>query len=428
MNKIWKTIISVMLLIVACFCFTACNDGESGGNNDEFVFKSYGDDGYYTLVKYQGDDIALTIPASHEGKKVGRIKANAFSGNKSIQTLVIPNCVEEIDQSAFGGMSALKELTVPFIGQFANAETSLNDNNVTGEKKAVDMARTFGYMFATNEYDGSIKLTQTYNDATETDDQGQTKATGVFDFYMPALLKKVNIAPANAGYGVPAYAFFGNSALQEITFNANVKIVGDYAMYNCQALNTLKVSQGIEKIGDYAFYGCRALGDMVNGKGLSFSETSILKEIGGYAFAGIKVTNLQLPSAVESIGKYAFASIISGGDIAMNGRSELRTVVLPASIKTISEGAFYMCDKLVSVSLNASATDVAIGAMAFANCESLVSFDSASVNTIDLSKVSSLGSMAFGKLNSDITFTVVTTLSQSQLESGYCFFNTKFTI
>ena len=290
------------------------------------------------------------------------------------------------------------------------------------------MARTFGYMFATNEYDGSIKLTQTYNDATETDDQGQTKATGVFDFYMPALLKKVNIAPANAGYGVPAYAFFGNSALQEITFNANVKIVGDYAMYNCQALNTLKVSQGIEKIGDYAFYGCRALGDMVNGKGLSFSETSILKEIGGYAFAGIKVTNLQLPSAVESIGKYAFASIISGGDIAMNGRSELRTVVLPASIKTISEGAFYMCDKLVSVSLNASATDVAIGAMAFANCESLVSFDSASVNTIDLSKVSSLGSMAFGKLNSDITFTVVTTLSQSQLESGYCFFNTKFTI
>lgn len=429
MNRIWKTIISVMLLIVACLCFTACNDGENGNNAEKFVFKSYGEDGYYTLVKYNGDDLALTVPSEYEGKKVGRIKANAFSGNKTVQTLVIPTSVEEIDASAFGGMSALKEVTLPFIGQFANAETSLNDNNVSGEKKAVDNARTFGFMFSTVEYEGSIKLTQTYNDATKTDDQGQTVATGIFDFYMPAHLKTVNIVPATLGYGVPAYAFYGNTAISKVTFDAKVKVIGDCAFSNCQTLNTVAIASGIEKIGNSAFRGCRALGDYANGVGLSFDANSALKVIGDKAFSGIKVTNLTLPATVETIGKYAFASILSGNEIATYGASELRNITLSASLKTIGEGAFYRCEKLLTVTLDGACSNLSIGAMAFEYCVRLVSFDTATENAINLNKVTSVGAMAFANLNEDTTFAVTSSnLNQTALEEVYCFYNTQYTI
>lgn len=397
MNKIWKILISLMLVVVSCLCFVAC-DGDDGNDvPDGYVFKTYGDDGYYTLVSYKGTDATLTVPAEYEGKKVGRIKANAFSGNSTIETLIIPDSVEVIDKSAFGGMIALKELTVPFVGQYADSETSINDNNVTGENKAVDEARTFGYVFSSVQYDGSLKLTQTYNDATETDDDGNETATGVFDFYMPAKLKTVNIIPAE-GYGIPAYAFYGNQALYKVTLGEKVNAIGDYAFYSCQVLNTFTVTAGVKKIGDYALYGCRALGNENNGKGFAFATNCALEDIGDYAFCGIKTTSLVLPGSVKNIGKYAFASITSANEILDNGETQLKTITLSENLKSIGEGAFFKCVKLETVTIPAAANGITVGSYAFEYCERLVSFDSSSERVIDLSKTNTVGTMAFAFL------------------------------
>lgn len=427
MNKFWKTLITCILLVVACLCFTACENGGSENGANGYVFKTYGDDGYYTLVSYKGEDKTLNVPAEYEGKKVGRIKANAFSGNKTIENLVIPTTVEVIDQSAFGGMSALKELTVPFVGQYALAEAKLGDNNVSGELKAVDMARTFGFMFSTTSYDGGMSLTQTYNDATETDSEGNTTATGVFTFYMPALLKTVNIVPAEDNYVVPAYAFYGNVALHKITLSDKVMVIGEKAFANCLTLNTLTIPNSVKTIESHAIYGCRALSNEVNGVGFKFADESTLTTIGDFAFAGSKLVSIEIPASVTKIGKYAFSSITSGNEVTESGATQLKQVAIKGATVEIDEGAFYMCEKLERVEFSNASASVKLGAYAFAYCKNLNVFDSASPNVINLAKVSEISTMAFANIK-DLSFNVmVGSFTSSALESLNVFFKTEVT-
>ena len=81
-----------------------------------------------------------------------------------------------------------------------------------------------------------------------------------------------------------------------------------------------------------------------------------LTSIGDGAFYGCKsLVKLNLPSELRSIGRYAFY-----------GCSNLKTLTIGTSLTSIGEGAFYNCRNLDPLALPSTLT--AIGAKAFKNC------------------------------------------------------------
>ena len=123
---------------------------------------------------------------------------------------------------------------------------------------------------------------------------------------------------------------------------------------NCVRLEKIVIAGGVTEIGDYAFFRCGSLTEAV------FPDT--LKKIGDYAF---KHSNLSyfnengLPKGVEYIGKEAFSS------------DSLTVLLLPASLVTVSDRAFYECGGLVEVTVPGNVKT--LGESAFAGCRSLVS-------------------------------------------------------
>ena len=111
-----------------------------------------------------------------------------------------------------------------------------------------------------------------------------------------------------------------------------------------------------------------------------------VKEIYQEAFKNLNITSVVIPDSVTSIGNSAFYSCDS-----------LTSVTIPDSVTSIGERAFYECRSLMSVTIGDSVTS--IGKYAFYNCTSLTSL-------IIPNSVKSIGKRAFWFCNSltSVTF------------------------
>ena len=163
-------------------------------------------------------------------------------------------------------------------------------------------------------------------------------------------------------------AAFGDATIQSntydaekkcwiITFDKDVKEIGDYAFYgyltDCNKLTSVTIPDSVTTIGFRAFQDCESL--------TSVTIPDSVTTIGDGAFyACYSLTSVTIGDSVTTIGTFAFRDCNS-----------LTSVTIPNSVTTIGEGAFYHCDSLTSVTIGDSVTT--IGYAAFANCTSLTS-------------------------------------------------------
>ncbi len=134
-------------------------------------------------------------------------------------------------------------------------------------------------------------------------------ATGLESITFEAGSGTLEIADSTSStYG----AFGNNDSLVSVTFGSSVVSIGNYAFYDCDALATVNFpDSGLEAIGESAFAYCALL------------------------------TNVDFASAdFESIGEYAFRA------------TGLTEVVLPESIRSLSDNIFAECESLVRVVLH----------------------------------------------------------------------------
>ena len=133
--------------------------------------------------------------------------------------------------------------------------------------------------------------------------------------------------------------------------NLPVKGIGEEAFYGCSALTDISIPDSIESIGTYAFSGCEKLKTII----LPIK----LKTIGIAAF--------YYCSALESIT--IPENITSIENITFNGCKSLVSIDLPNSVKTIGNSAFAGCEALVEINIPNELRS--IGDSAFQNCKSL---------------------------------------------------------
>ncbi len=224
--------------------------------------------------------------------------------------------------------------------------------------------------------------------------------------------------------GVTDYAKTCSSLVIPEQINGiDVSGIGYRAFSNCSKLNSVTIPDSVTSIENSAFSGCAGLtsiyyaGDIASWCGISglrnIMSSSMTLYIGGKRVEG----ELIIPNSVKSISDSAFSyckgltsviiadSVTSIGTWAFSYCTGLTSVTIGNSVMRIGDWAFSYCKGLVSVTFGNSITR--IGDLAFWKCTSLI-------RVIIPDSVTNIGNSAF----SDCTGLTSATIGNSVTKIG----------
>ncbi|MBQ8352428.1 MAG: leucine-rich repeat protein [Clostridia bacterium] len=289
-----------------------------------FTLTEYNGVGYNEVIKDEnGNDIkALVLPTDMNIMYIGE---DAFKDDTSVEYVVIPETVVQIQQNAFEGCKNLKKvyfvsaqkneiatskLTLIHDQAFLNC-TLLERLDLSNVKKITVARQTFMNCTSLKTVAKMTAIGTMHSEAflgctalEEVDLTGMHMA-GSAVFYGCTSLKTVHTAKFT---DIGERMFMGCSALQSIEINT--PNVGEYAFSNCRNLTSVTFASPEGEalkfmIGDGAFNGCRSLSSV------SFGGETV-RSIGDGAFANTALTSFTIPAGLESLG----GAVLEGSGVA----------------------------------------------------------------------------------------------------------------
>ena len=324
------------------------------------------------------------------GENVTGIGSSSFSGCSSLTSVTIPNSVTSIGNSAFSGCDGLMSVTIPSsvtsIGSYAfsgcdglmfvtigNGVTSIGNYAFSG---CTSLTEINWNAVAVNNFSSSSNV---FNNAG-------TSGDGITVTFGDSVIR------------IPAYLFYVENSsycpkVTNVIIGENVTSIRSYAFSDCTSLMSITIGSGVTSIIGYAFYHCNSLDsvyirDLAAWCGISFAgeNSNPLYYANNLYLNGELVTDLVLPDSVTSIGDYAFYNY-----------DNLMSVNIPSNVKSIGDRAFMSCSSLTSVTIGSGV--MSIGTSAFNSCNGLTSI------TVPDS-VTSIGRGAFGNCGSLTSITI----------------------
>ncbi|MGM9832747.1 MAG: leucine-rich repeat domain-containing protein [Candidatus Limisoma sp.] len=352
------------------------------------IYYNINPDGETVSVTYKGFDIDsysgdVVIPSKvpYNGKTytVTEIGEQAFERN-SLNSVIIPNSVTKICERAFCDCNDLTLVIIPesvtMIGNFAFCDCrDLPSITIPNSVNVINVG-TFSGCF-------KLKHVTLGNSVTEIMYNAFHVCPALTDIVIPDSVIKIGLQ-----------AFINCESLTSIVIPDSVTEIDDYAFYACSGLNTVTIGKSVNSIGTEVFKECNNL------KLLNWNATSY-PDFPNAAFAGCPISsviigddvttvpndffkdntslkNITIGEQVESFGTNAFAgctgiksitwkpinysgvlpfttgitptnfsfgnSVETIPDYLCYGYSDISSIALPPSVKTIGDMAFYGCN------------------------------------------------------------------------------------
>ena len=354
--------------------------------------------------------------------EVTSIGDEAFDSNyypyncKPLQSIIIPNSVTNIGESAFRKCTNLSYIKIPesitsiasnafylcnslpvenncrYVGSFlvGVADNTLSDYTI---KEGTRCIGAYAFVNCSNMTSVTIPIS--------------VIDIGKYAFSECAKLGSVTLPEYLTGMG--DLVFIGCSQLQSITIPGSVKSTGERLFLNCTSLNSVTIKDGacigqssftsyegaftiegsLSGVGENAFKLCTGLTSVSVKSGsignLAFANCSNLSavtlmdgvtHIGKYAFDSCPISQITIPGSVKSMGVSIFSNCtglntVTIGDGAYIGENVFEkyagTIVFEGGLSGAGKNAFAECKFLTAASIASGS----IGSYAFDNCTNL---------------------------------------------------------
>ena len=282
----------------------------------------------YEAFRDCGRLTSVTIPNS-----VTSIGGGAFWSCSSLTSVTIPNSVTFISAMAFAYCSGLTSVTIP--------------ESVTGIGIGAFEANRLTSIVVES---GNTRYDSRNNCNAIIETASNTLIAGCMNTIIPNNVTSI---------GDNAFAYC--SGLTSITIPNSVTSIGSNAFSGCSGLTSITIPNSVTRIGDYAFSGCSGLTSIIVEEGNTVYDSrgncnAIIETGSNTLIRGCM--NTIIPNSVTSIGNYAFFYCIY-----------LTSVSIPNSVTSIGGYAFLVCRGLTSVTIPNSVTS--IGDEAFFACSDL---------------------------------------------------------
>ena len=268
-------------------------------------------------------------------------------------------------------------------------------DETSGQLKVLDISET-RVVIGGERYVDTDHLPGWYGSFRYTVDKNDVLPQWIF-----AGCKFTSVSIPNSVTSIGSYAFSYCGGLTSISIPNSVTSIGSSAFSNCRGLTSISIPNSVTSIGNGAFESCSGLTSIKVESGNTVYDSrnncnAIIKKSNNELIAGCK--NTVIPNSVTSIGNYAFYycrgltsisipnSVTSIGNSAFSSCSGLTSISIPNSVTSIDNSAFSRCSGLTSISIPNSVTS--IGSQAFSYCSGLTSISIPN-------SVTSIGSSAF---------------------------------
>ena len=383
------------------------------------VYDISADGSFAEVIDYNGTATKVKIAKEYQGLPVKSVYDYAFSG-KAITSVIIPDSVTNIGNSAFKDCSSLSSVTIPSgvtnignsafencsinsitlpdtltnigdsafcgcrfssviipdsttrIGSFAFAYTNITSIHIGSGVTNIGYGAFYwcnGLKIASiSDLDAWCRIVFEYDQYDNMPEHNNTMSPTYYTnaLYLNGEIVTDIVIPGDVTKIYPAM-FINYTALQSITIPSGVTEIGFRAFYGCTSITSVVIPDGVKDLSYAQFSGCTGLRYVTIGNGVEGISGSTFANCSDELFTeyenGLYVGDAQNPYAIfcgvtqSNLSRY---TIHSDTKIIAAGAfwdcTRVSTITIPEGVRSIGRWAFYNCTNLSTVIIPKSIT------------------------------------------------------------------------